>query len=226
MRVDPKLARSYLDRTDVLRVPKRRLSTFGATTIAYQLISDADEMENKARLREGVVRSEKPKILTPEAFAERFKGFGEESAQLFEWLAPEYRDLLRALEYNFKNEGFRTSVISETPQQVASRVLGELDARGAEDKAVIRCPDGGWALALMKFTLDEAARSFPVQVRDLERRGLFDPAGKALGRRRKEIEKLFEAARSDASARESLGTKLKEWGLFEEYEDRFLALFS
>ncbi|MDE2511332.1 MAG: hypothetical protein KGL74_09440, partial [Elusimicrobia bacterium] len=53
----------------------------------------------------------------------------------------------------------------------------DFDARGATDRAVIRRPDGAWSLALMKFTLDEAARSFPGRVKDLGRRGMFSADG-------------------------------------------------
>ena len=111
------------------------------------------------------------------------------------------------------------------PQVVASRIITDLDRREARDETVIACPDVSWGLALMKFTLDHAARSFPVQVRDLERRGLFDPEGKESDRRRREVVQLFAAARKDRGAVELLGRKLREYGLFEEYEDRFLAFF-
>lgn len=216
--------RSYLKQTKILRVPTRVLSTFGATRIDYHLISPVEDLRGKTRLREGTVTSHKPLILTPEAFAQRFEGFGEEGREALSFLTPGYLDLLRALEYTFKNEGFATRVLSEDPRLVAERMQSDLDSRDAKDQAMIGCPDGAWSLALMKFTLDEAARSFPTHVRDLDRRGLFDPSGKELGRRRREIEGLFAAA-SDTVVRESLGRVLRDYGLFEEYEDRYLALF-
>jgi hypothetical protein len=77
----------------------------------------------------------------------------------------------------------------------------------------------------MKFTLDEASRSFPGHVQDLERRGMFDADGGEGGRRRREIEALFRDAERDRAAVEALKVKLREYGLFGEYEDRFLALF-
>lgn len=219
--MDRALIESYLKQTEILRAPKTSLSTFGATRLSYHLVSPVEDLKSKTRLREGQVLSRKPLILTPEAFAERFEGFGDEAKEFARWLTPTYRDLLRALEYNFTNEGFTTRVISEVPHAVAERIAADLESRDAADQALIRCPDGAWSLALMKFTLDQAARSFPTHVRDLERRGLFDPAG----RRRKEIESLFAAAASDPSAREALGKKLREYGLLDEYQDRFLALF-
>lgn len=214
-----------LARIEVLRAPRRRLATFGATRVDYRLISDADGAPGRTRLREGAVLSERPKIITPESFRERFSGFGDDAAEYARWAESSYRDLLRALEYNFRNQGLAARVISRDPREVTESILAELDAKDAPDQAVIRCPDAAWSLALMKFTLDETARSFPGHVRDLERRGLFS-ADRARGdRRRREIEALFESARADRSLVDVLGRKLRDYGLFAEYEDRFLGLF-
>lgn len=207
--------------TEVLRAPAKRLATFGVSRIEYRLISAVEDLPDRTRVREGVVVSQKPAILTPEAFKERFEGFGDEAAEFARWASAAYRDLLRALEYNFRNQGQAARVVHDKPALVAERMLADLDAREVKDQAVIACPDAGWSLALMKYTLDEAARSFPGHVRDLERRGRFD----ADGGRRREVEALFEAARSSGTAREQLGRKLREYGLFAEYEDRFLSLF-
>ncbi len=214
-----------LARTEILRAPSRRLATFGATRIDYHMISDADGLGGRARLREGTVVSARPRILTPDSFKERFEGFGDESAEFARWISTSYRDLLRALEYNFRNQGLAARVVHDEPRLVAERMVADYDARGSSDQAVILCPDAAWPLALMKFTLDEASRSFPGHVQDLERRGLFAPDGGEGDRRRREVEDLLGRARKDRALAEALGRKLKEYGLFAEYEDRFLSLF-
>jgi len=214
-----------LARTEILRVPKRRLATFGSTRIDYHILSPLEDQLGRTRLREGAVVSQRPQILTPDAFKERFEGFGEGASEFARWAQTEYRDLLRALEYNFRNQGQAAREIGEDARLVAEKMLADFDARSVEDRAVIRCPDAAWPLALMKFTLDEAARSFPGHVQDLERRGLFEPDGGESSRRRREVEALLEKARKDRAALEELGRKLREYGLFEEYEDRFLSLF-
>ncbi|MFA6029697.1 MAG: hypothetical protein WC969_07585 [Elusimicrobiota bacterium] len=223
--MDPALIRRFLKETRVLRPPRRRLSTFGATKIEYHLVSPVEDLPDKTRLREGTVLSEKPKVLTAEALRERFEGFGDDARGFEEWLQGEYRDLLRALEYRFRNDGLSTRVLTQDPRDTARRIIEDLDARDSAQGAVILCPDGGWSLALMKFTLDEAARSFPGNVRDLERREGFDPGAAEARRRRAEVERLFSAASADASAREGLRRRLEDFGLFGEYEDRFLSLY-
>lgn len=218
--------RSLLAGIEILRAPRRRLATFGATRIEYHLISPLAGTPARTRLREGSVVSERPKILTPEAFQERFEGFGDDDAEFARWANTAYRDLLRALEYNFRNQGLAAREVGEDARLVAENLLKDLDARDQTERAVIRCPDAGWSLALMKFTLDEASRSFPTHLRDLERRGAFAPDGGELERRRRKVEAMFPTAARDPRARDELGRRLREWGLFEEYEDRFLSLFA
>jgi hypothetical protein len=201
------------------------LSTFGATRISYHLVSSLRDAPDRTRVRRGSIVSERPQIMTPDSFKERFRGFGGSTSEFEGWVSEAYRDLLRALEYNFKNEGLAATEVSEKSPAVLDRILAEVERTGDPHGAVLRCPDAAWSLALMKLTLEEAARSFPVHVRDLERRGLFDPEGKRSAARRREIEALFAAASVDPSARESLASRLREYGLFEEYEDRFLSLF-
>jgi hypothetical protein len=223
--MDAETFRKLLKETRLLRGPKRLLETFGATRIEYHLVSPVEDLPDKTRLREGWVVSERPKILTPQTLRERFEGFGEEAQELSDRLCGEYGGLLRALEYRFKNSDFKTRVLGEKPADTAKRIEDELDERGGAGAALILCPDAAWSLALMKFTLDEASRSFPSHVRRIEGRGLFDADGGAGRRRRAEVEDLFAAAASDPSARSSLGQKLRRYGLFDDYEDRFLSLF-
>ncbi len=214
-----------LGQTSVICQPKHALATFGATSIDYYLVSPIEEMKDRTRLRRGRVLSEKPKILTPESWSERFSGFGEDAREFSEWISSRYAAALRALEYNFKNSDMSTQVISEAPPQVVGRIRGEIESESAGAKALIACPDAAWPLALMKFSLDESVRSFPTNVRDLDRRGLFNPGEAEEARHRREIEALFASASADRSVLELLGQKLREYGLFAEYEGRFLSFF-
>ncbi|MBI5244481.1 MAG: hypothetical protein HY922_12515 [Elusimicrobia bacterium] len=223
--MNPNAIRRLLRETRLVRAPKRLLSAFGATRIEYHLVSPVEDLPDKTRLREGRVVSDRPKILTAQALRERFEGFGEEARDFSDWLCREYRDVLRALEYRFKNEGLRTRVLGVEPGRTARRIQEDLDERGVAEAAVILCPDTAWSLAVMKFTLDEASRSFPTHLREIESRGLFDADHGVSRGRRAEIERLFASAGRDPEARQALGRKLQEYGLFSEYEDRFLSFF-
>lgn len=224
--VDAALIAKLLRETELLVEPRRLLAAYGPTRLRYSLVSPVEDLGERTRLREGVVLAQRPAILTAEALRERFEGFGEEAAGFARWLGEHYRDLLRGLEYKFRNTDFTARVIRQDPRDVAGRIQEDLESRSHQDAALIRCPDAGWSLAVMKLTLDQASRAFPSHVKTYEEHGLFDPGAAALRRRRREVESLFEAARRDPAARWSLGEKLRDYGLMAEYEDRFLALFA
>lgn len=171
--MDRKTIERYLRQTRVVRPPKHLLATFGATRIEYHLVSPVAGAPAKTRLREGLVVSERPKILTPDALKERFEGFGDDAAAFREFLDARYAELLRALEYRFRNDGLRSTVIASAPEETSARIVADVDERELPQAAVITTPDAAWSLALMSFTLEEAKRSFPTNVRDLDRRGLF-----------------------------------------------------
>lgn len=171
--MDPKLIARYLRETRLVRAPKHLLATFGATRIEYHLVSPIAGTPGKTRLREGLVVSERPKILTPDALKERFEGFGDDAEAFRDFLDARYAELLRALEYKFRNEGQRSTVVASPPQETSDRIVADVEARDLPQAAVIATPDAAWSLALMGFTLEEARRSFPTNVKDLDRRGLF-----------------------------------------------------
>lgn len=223
--MDNTLIARFLKETKIVRSPKQVLSAYGTTRLRYHLVSPIDMTEDKTRVREGFVVSERPLILTPEALKERFEGFGSESSDFTRWLSEQYQDLLRALEYKFCNKDFQARVLQDNSKAVMGRIQDDLAARSVQDTALISCPDAAWSLAIMKFTLDEASRAFPSHMRTYEEHGLFDPGAAGAKRQRREIESLFKLADSSPEARSTLGAKLKEYGLFAEYEDRFLALF-
>jgi hypothetical protein len=220
---DASTIKRILSETKVLAQPKRALSSFGDTKVDYHLVSIVDGDGERCRLREGSVLAEKPLILTADALKERFEGFGEEGREYSRWLQSAYAEALRALEYKFKNQPGSTRVLRQNALETAERIKAEVGA-GSRDAAVLLCPDFGWQLALMRFSLEESLRSFPVNVRDLDRRGLFDPDKKEGDRKRREIEDLFRRAAADRSQVKALGERLKSCGLFGEYEDRFYSL--
>ena len=101
-----------------------------------------------------------------------------------------------------------------------------LDAEDRSLSAIIRGVEDVWDLAVMMFIYDLTQRAVSGNVSDFQRRGMLskDPAGVPKAAR-EHIESLFAAARADRSRAAELVTELKRWGLYDEYEDRFLAMF-
>jgi hypothetical protein len=216
--------RDVLEGTVVLRVPRRRLATFGYSEIPYHPITPHPELPGRAHLRTGRVLALRPKILTPDVMARHFEGFGEEGGGFERLLKDHFSEVFRGLGYVFHNRLDNVAERHQDAAALAESVQKDLEGRDAPGAAVIHGPAWGWELSLMKFALEEAGRSFPVNVRELEERSLFDPAGAERRRRKAELERLFAQAARDPGALKTLAGALKAQGLFDEYQDRFFAL--
>jgi hypothetical protein len=214
-----------LAETKILRPPKHSLTTFGSTTLNYILLSALPE-PGQCRLREGCVTAQRPAIVTAEQWRERFQGFGEQTAAFESAMEKTYGDAFRSLEYNFRNELQQTSIEQEPLSAVAERIVRAMDQEDAQRKALLQGPDTNWTFSVMKFIIDTSTRSFPSNVRELEERGFFDPQGRDAAKRQWEIERLFQDAQRHPDRIKTLAQRLKEWGCFEKYEDRFFALIN
>jgi hypothetical protein len=216
--------RDIFERTRLVRLPKHRLATFGATDLHYSLITPLSSEPPRSALRLGRITAERPKIITADSFRKHFEGFGPGSELFEDWLKDVFSDAFRGLQYSFKNTLEGMSPHHTDTDGLLRKVLEDLDRRDVPRAAVIVGPEEGWPLALMKLIMEELTQSFPANVRELEERGLFDPAQTMLNRRRREVELLFSRSVSDPSALDALAKKLKEYDLFDEYQDRFFSL--
>jgi len=229
MPVNPEELRAAIERTEVVRPPRQQLATFGITTVDYYLVTEPTYADVTGDVDESVVRTgsvvaERPKIVTPTYLLNLFAGFehGQEFAQ---YLAATYGPQAPGLMYSYRNELRETSIVSDSPQVVTGRLIEQLDREDKRLSAVIRGVDHLWDVSLAKFIHDLTVGSLGENVREMRQRGLFESAGGVPQAAHVRIRELFAAVRSgDADPRE-LKTELDRWGLFEEYEDRFLDLF-
>jgi hypothetical protein len=213
-----------LRQTRILKPPKHAIATFGTSTLRYVILSLVPGEEGCCRLREGEVTAERPKILTPELWKNRFEGFGDDAGAYREEIEKAYGEALRGLEYAYRNNLKTTSLEHATFPEVVDRTRKMMDAEDAPRTALLEGPDQQWSLSVMKFIVDMSLRSFPVNVRELDDRGLFNPEKHRDARTRFELEQLFQKAQSDRSAIALLAEKLKAMGVFADYEDRFFSL--
>ena len=80
---DERSWRRAVEQTWVVRYPRQRLATFGATNIAYYVVTEPVYEEPDAQKKEGVVRtgrvkSERPAVVTP-TYAMNLQGFSPEA---------------------------------------------------------------------------------------------------------------------------------------------------
>ncbi len=90
----------------------------------------------------------------------------------------------------------------------------------------IKGVDDLWDVSLLKFIKELTEGSIRSNIFELGRRGLLniDSAGVPMDARLR-IEELFRQVERDETDPSMLKRELDRWGLFHEYEDRFLSLF-
>ena len=127
-------------RTRILKPPKHAIATFGTTTLRYVLLSMVPDRPDYCRLREGEVTAERPRILTPEFWKNRFEGFGEESEAYRQEIEKAYGEALKGLEYAYRNSLKTTSLEHATFPEVADRTTKILEAEDAPRTALLEGP--------------------------------------------------------------------------------------
>ncbi len=211
--------------TKILKAPKQRLATFGGTVVRYYLISELMDKVNKVRIREGRVVAEKPKIVVPHYLLDVFEGWDEEVREYAERAFEEYGENIKGLGYKFKNDLEKEKIVSSSIADISDKIKAEIELQGENSTVVIEGVDDNWQISLMKFIIELSMRSFPGNITELEERGFFSQTGKDKKNIRIEIEQLFADVQKNKVSIYQLGKKLRHYGLFKNYEDRFFSLF-
>jgi len=118
-------------------------------------------------------------------------------------------------------------IVSGRPEEVAHRIVQDVESRKESMAAVVLGVDEMWDVSLLKFIYEYTAASLVKNVHEFQARGLLEPqpalggVPKAVVQR---IERLFQEVERGGDPHR-LKEELDRWGLFEYYEDRFLGLF-
>lgn len=206
-----------LQNTEIIRLPRQRLETFGTTLLYYHLVTELMDEVGRSRIRQGKVRAYRPEIITPQQLGQEvLEGFGEEAHRYLEWLRQHDKDLY-ILKYGFKisKEEISEQTVTAAAELVIEQVCREVDQRQEPMHGVVRGVEEPWEVCLLKLLVEVARQSAPFNLQEW-RRAMPGP--------REEIEREFAAAERDPTRIARLAAKLREYDLFEEYEDRFFAL--
>jgi hypothetical protein len=221
MEIDEKI-QYVIEHTKVVKPPKQSLATFGSTNVYYYLISEL--IENVNVIREGRVIAAKPKIVTP-TYLINLEGFSGEARRFIEMMAERFPHEA-GVYYSYKNEPKEMNIVSEPAEQIVTKISRTIDDAGDPLKAIIQGVDEMWDVSLMKFTYELTRESLNSNVAEFERRGLLNVDNEGIPKAaRNHIEELFIKVKNDPSLASKLIIELKRWGLFQEYQDRFLNLF-
>ena len=230
MDINDERIRDAVEHTEILRPPKQSLSTFGATNIYYYLVTEPIYSElignvNETAVREGRVIAQKPRIVTPH-YLSQIEGFSPEARKYFETLFNAYGPNTPGLFYTYRNEPKELNIVSDQLLSVVDKLNAEIDKRGDPLTSIIKGQDELWDVSLMKFIFEVTRSSVRENLMQLNTRGLLnvDREGIPVEARVRLGEFFKQVERGEMDPKE-LKTELDRWGLFEEYEDRFLNIF-
>ena len=219
-----------VEKTWVVRPPKQTLATFGTTNIAYYVVTEPIYSELSAKsegvVRKGRVIAEKPAIVTP-TYAMNLEGFSPEAYEYIRHAARSLGPNHPGILYRYKNQAENFDIVSGEPSEIAHQIADDLEERKDNLSVVMVGVDEWWDVALLKFIYEFTSRSAGRNVGEMSARGLLDPQEAFDGAPRaaiNDIERLFRDAERGGD-KQRLERELVRWGLFDHYQDRFLALF-
>ena len=211
-----------IEHTEVVRPPEQNLTTFGSTNIYYYLVTELMERVNV--VREGRVIVAKPKIVTP-SYLINLDGFSGQARRFIEMMEDKHPHE-PGIFYAYRNEPKEMNIVSEPMKEVVNTINRRIDSQHDPLSAIIKGVEELWDVSLLKFTYELTKSSIYNNVAEMNRKGLLsvDEAGVPKDARN-HIEELFQKTRQDPSRAPELVGELRRWGLFPEYQDRFLSLF-
>ena len=223
--------RRAIEQTRVIRFPRQRLATFGTTNISYYVVTEPIYQELEPNNQEGVVRegrvvAQRPAVVTP-TFALNLQGFSPEAYEYLRETAREYGANSPGILYQYRNDFGKMDIVTGDAGEIARRISGDLDRRDENMSVVMVGVDELWDVALLKFMYEFTSSSVAGNVQEFQSRGMLEPQpsfGGVPGAAVQQIDRLFRDAERGGSVGE-LKRELDRWGLFDYYEDRFLALF-
>jgi len=213
--------------TRVVRRPNKSLETFGETSVHYYVVSELLDSIDEVRIRSGLISALRPKVVTPHyQFSEALENFGEDARRYAEWIlsSAEGRPIVQ-YHLRFRKEEHGEEVVSGNVNDVADQISNDVEGRADGIFGVVIGMDDLWEISLFEFALAVIAQSAPRNLQDLSERGLLDASsGGVPNAVRIEIESDFRGAERNRDRIDALGRKLRKYGLFSAYEDRFYAL--
>ena len=221
---------SAVKNTEILRLPKQTLSTFGTTNIYYYLLTEPVYSEltkdvSETVVREGRVIAERPKIVTP-YYLSQLEGFSPEARKYFDMLVKARSFDALGVFYTYRNEPKKLSIIADRWLSVVDKLNGEIDERGDPLVSIIKGQDELWDVSLMKFIYEMTRNSLKSNLLQLEARGLLEVDSRGVPMdARVRIEEFFRKVSLGECDPQELKDELDRWNLFMEYEDRFLDIF-
>ncbi len=232
-----------IEATEIHHFPSKFLSTSEKTRLHYYVLTEPAYLEiypeegPETRIREGWITWEKPRLITP-GYLLQAEGFSDEARQALEMLAGENPDLASIFyKMNYSQQVDEVRTMPHTIGETAERLEAEQSEADDFLTAIISGLEEMWDVSLMKFVQEYVMESAQEnQMPEMESRGYLTRGEKGHPQvtrtleglpiaARDEIEKLFDEVRAGDTSPSVLKRELDRWGVYRQYEDRFLDLF-
>ena len=208
--------------TVVVTMPKQSIASFGTSLITYNMVTrplyqalEADKRTDESVLRRGIVKAERPKIVTPH-FISRAPGFGEEAQEFVQEMIRRGQADDPGILYTYSNEPQDMEIVSTRPEELADRIGRQIERESRTLEAVILGVDEMWDVSLMKFIFDLTNKSAPTNSTDLMRSGRARIDNGVPVDARLRIEEMITQVRKGNFDPEILHEELEAWQLFDE----------
>jgi hypothetical protein len=226
---DEKIAEAVRE-TLIIRPPKQLLDTFGITSIGYYMVTSPVYAELEKKVEETVVRkgrviANRPRVVTP-YYLSRLEGFSTDARQYFDTLIHQHGPNVPGIYYTYRNEPGELAIVSDSMQVVVEKLNAEIESMHDPLMAIIKGKDDMWDVSLLKFIHQITSVSMRGNIAQMQSRGLLnvDQIGVPM-EARVGIEEMFQRVIDGEIEPKELKEELDHWSLFEDYQDRFFALF-
>jgi hypothetical protein len=168
--------RSAWESVHIARPVSYALFTFGESELPYFLVVDSEQPRNPVSVTRGEVKITRPLIITPQNARPEFLHFFDESEDVGGMI-----DFLMARTAAFRNlklenQHRRAELVSDSVDEVVSKLNGKLDAQDEDRVAILTAPHGLGGVAVLKYAADRVFQSAPGNIQELRERGFLPDA--------------------------------------------------
>ncbi len=232
-----------LEQTEIFKSPDELLSSQGKTSLHYYVLTEPAYLEvypeegPETRIREGWITWDKPKLITP-GYLMKAEGFSDEARQALEMIAKSKPDLASLIyKMSFQQKVDSVETVSKTIEETAERLERESSEEDRFLTVILSGLEELWDVSLMKFVEEFIAESASeAHLPEMEEQGYLTrgKGGQVRVTRtieglpiaaKDEIERLFSKVKAGEAKPATLKKELDRWGVYRQYEDRFLDLF-
>ena len=157
----------------IVRPVPYTLFTFGESELQYILVVDAEKPREPVSVTRGEVRITRPLIITADNAQPEFQHFfeeGDEYSGMIDYLmtrSAAFRHL------QFSNLQKRPEFVSDSVEEVVSRLNRKLDSLDEDRVGILTAPHGLGGVAVLKYAADRVVQSAPSNIQELRERGFL-----------------------------------------------------